>query len=911
MIPSRRASIAYRYTAFDYFGGQATCNIYIGVTSNITVSPNFVNTNGQAIFCQNENVTLNPNLGGILTGATYQWITQDSLGGYYTYSTDSALHFNSIQPSNENQYHYIATDRCGATVTIGEFTLIVDSAPATTLTGLDTAYCFFDSSNYTITVSPAGGVLAGAGITGNKFNPHAAGLGNHNITYSLTDTTSGCTGISTIALTVNSLPTNSLFADSVYCINSIPIQLPPTHSTYTGAGISGTVFTPSVAGGGYHTIMRTVSIGGCSTNLSQNIRVNTVIPNAGITVPSSVCMQSGLYTLNAVTAGGAWSASYLVFDSTTSAAEINTWSPTVVPGIDTVIYSITQNACSSRDTAFVAIRDNFYNLPYTFPQFCISGPPVAFDTTNGKQYLGLGFHNGTFYPDSVAMHGPEFYAVVTTNNFGCQDTLIRILNLLGGQLDVYPLQYVCNAHDSLFINLGNQYDSIHWSTGSMSNQLWFTDTGAYAVFLRDTGGCYGYDTLHVKLAPVPAQIVPATSVYACPSDSVLITADSSFTAYKWSNGDTTQAIKVLPGNYTVTITSSAGCQYQSQQIAVTTGPDTVKPIITCAPDTVLYAPLGSCSVSSITLTTPAASDNCSLASVTSNASGSYTVGVTQVIWTARDNANNTSTCLQKVTVMDSIKPYFTTIPSSSFVLDTVTENCSTQIPDLVGLFAASDSCSSTTITQIPAAGSFATAGVTSVKITATDLSGNTVSYYMIFQTQDTVTPTLNCPSDMAVTISGAATTATVNYTAPTHAANCPNSTVQLVAGLASGSAFPIGVTTQKFVVTDGAGATDTCSFNVTVNHITGIAENTQSGSSLSVMPVPTADYLNIIYQNASSASLHIKVTSMTGQLIYLEDVIPFNGTYNKALDLSQQAAGAYLLEITSNNETIARKIVKM
>jgi hypothetical protein len=43
----------------------------------------------------------------------------------------------------------------------------------------------------------------------------------------------------------------------------------------------------------------------------------------------------------------------------------------------------------------------------------------------------------------------------------------------------------------------------------------------------------------------------------------------------------------------------------------------------------------------------------------------------------------------------------------------------------------------------------------------------------------------------------------------------------------------------------------------------------------------------------------------------MEEVTPFNGSYNKTLDLTEQAAGAYIIEITSNNETVARKIVKM
>jgi hypothetical protein len=57
--------------------------------------------------------------------------------------------------------------------------------------------------------------------------------------------------------------------------------------------------------------------------------------------------------------------------------------------------------------------------------------------------------------------------------------------------------------------------------------------------------------------------------------------------------------------------------------------------------------------------------------------------------------------------------------------------------------------------------------------------------------------------------------ATVSYTAPVGTDNCPGATTSQTAGLASGASFPVGVTTNTFVVTAGGG-TATCSFTVTV-----------------------------------------------------------------------------------------------
>ncbi|MCB0682321.1 MAG: HYR domain-containing protein, partial [Saprospiraceae bacterium] len=58
--------------------------------------------------------------------------------------------------------------------------------------------------------------------------------------------------------------------------------------------------------------------------------------------------------------------------------------------------------------------------------------------------------------------------------------------------------------------------------------------------------------------------------------------------------------------------------------------------------------------------------------------------------------------------------------------------------------------------------------------------------------------------------------ATVNYSTPSGSDNCPGATTIQTLGLASGATFPIGTTTNTFLVTDAAGNTASCSFDVTV-----------------------------------------------------------------------------------------------
>jgi hypothetical protein len=117
--------------------------------------------------------------------------------------------------------------------------------------------------------------------------------------------------------------------------------------------------------------------------------------------------------------------------------------------------------------------------------------------------------------------------------------------------------------------------------------------------------------------------------------------------------------------------------------------------------------------------------------------------------------------------------------------------------------------------SVPASGSFFPVGTTTVTSTATDGAGNTASCTFTVRVNDTQAPTITCPANITVTTATGSCVAPVTY-AVTAADNCPGVTTALTAGLASGSDFPIGVTTVTYRATDAAGNITTCSFTVTV-----------------------------------------------------------------------------------------------
>lgn len=81
---------------------------------------------------------------------------------------------------------------------------------------------------------------------------------------------------------------------------------------------------------------------------------------------------------------------------------------------------------------------------------------------------------------------------------------------------------------------------------------------------------------------------------------------------------------------------------------------------------------------------------------------------------------------------------------------------------------------------------------------------------------DEISPEISCPEDLTVTIGALDEEPTVDYTTPVGTDDNEGPTTRQTAGLASGAVFPEGTTTNTFVVTDKAGNTSSCSFDVTV-----------------------------------------------------------------------------------------------
>jgi hypothetical protein len=136
-----------------------------------------------------------------------------------------------------------------------------------------------------------GGVLpytyqwSGAGVSPtNTPNPLASPTQTTTYTVVVTDA-NGCQGTDTVTVVVNTKPVIDFTVDSAYCVNTqvIPLVGQPAGGTFSGTGVVGNAFFPSLTGSGTFQINYFYTDGfGCNNTISKSIKINP-LPVVNIT----------------------------------------------------------------------------------------------------------------------------------------------------------------------------------------------------------------------------------------------------------------------------------------------------------------------------------------------------------------------------------------------------------------------------------------------------------------------------------------------------------------------------------------------------------------------------------------------------------------------------------------------------
>lgn len=320
----------------------------------------------------------------------------------------------------------------------------------------------------------------------------------------------------------------------------------------------------------------------------------------------------------------------------------------------------------------------------------------------------------------------------------------------------------------------------------------------------------------------------------------------------------------------------------------TTPLDTTPPVLSLPTDMTLEATGPSGAVASFSSTANDAVDGPRSVTCAPASGSTFPLGVTTVNCSASDTSGNTANGSFNVTVQDTTAPVLT-LPA----------NISTEATGPAGAMVTFSASASDlvngplSVTCSPASGSTFAVGTTAVNCSALDTSGNSANGSFNVTVQDTAVPMIGHHDNVIIT-TDSKSGEYVTFTAPTVTDTVDGISAATCAP-ASGSRFPLGVTTVTCTATDSHGnSAAPVTFLVIVKYepkvITGSATGTGGGLfDLECFTVLNVFGVNITFHNLCDHQA--VVTEVTSD--NLPGQSP-NGTFVKALTVDILAEGTLI-----------------
>jgi subtilisin-like proprotein convertase family protein len=197
-----------------------------------------------------------------------------------------------------------------------------------------------------------------------------------------------------------------------------------------------------------------------------------------------------------------------------------------------------------------------------------------------------------------------------------------------------------------------------------------------------------------------------------------------------------------------------------------------------------------------------------------------------------------------------------------------------------------------------------------VTVFVTDASGNLASCSANVTVVDLLAPEITCPADQTVD-PGAGN---LFYIVPDYFAtgeataidNCTDPVTITTQDPAPGTALSDGVYTITMTATDEYGNTSTCNFELTIESILGVNQNSLE-NGVALYPNPAANVVNLV--NRTNISLEkMMIYDINGKLVNQTDLR--NMQAEKAVDVSSLAAGVYVVQIIGDNASTVKRLIK-
>ena len=429
------------------------------------------------------------------------------------------------------------------------------------------------------------------------YNVMGLGTGSYRLAVLETDNPDAAdtSGMFTLRAPIEIFSTDSAF----YCAGSTA-TLDAGHFASYQWGTSETTRTIDVTTTGWYGVMVTDSQA-CTASDSIYVLFDNLTVSLG--ADKTLCNAAST-VLNA----GSGYSSYLWSNGDTTAT-------TTVSTSGTYHVTVGGGSCSASDTVMVTFNTASVSLGADIA--ACTGSTVTLDAGTGfSSYM---WSNGDTTQTTEVSSGGNYSVMVATAS-GCtaSDTVAVSFNSL--TVDLGSDITACNS-SSQMLDAGTGYTSYLWSTGDTTQTTTVSADGTYSVLVGN-GTCTAADTIQVTFNTVMVSLGADLSL--CAGDTATLDAGSGYAGYLWSNGATTQTIRVVgEGTYSVRVTGSAGCQAWD-----TVGVDYDTASVSLGPDFTL------CSGSTVILDAGAGyssylwSTGATSRTITASAGSSYSVTVT-------------------------------------------------------------------------------------------------------------------------------------------------------------------------------------------------------------------------------------------------------------------------------------------
>jgi large repetitive protein len=705
-----------------------------------------------------------------------------------TYAWSNGESSQTITVTASGNYFVTLVNSCGSAISNVSQIEILQTPPApVVISSGPTTFCLGGSID--LTSSLATNLVWSTGETTQTITVNQSG------TYFVTFTSvNGCTSTSIPVNVIVDLPPVApvLPANITQCGGTVTLDagfLGGSTNYLWSTGATTQAITVSVSG--IYSVLVSNSCGIVLSN-SSNVTIDPLPPAPSISAnsPTTFCQGGSVTLTSSVTSGIVW-----------SNGETNSSIVVSQSGVYTVNV-ITANGCSSTSnsiTVTVDVPPTSANLGGPFVQCAGSLTLSAGNFGGSTTYL---WSNGETTPSIVVTQSGN-YNVIVSNSCGSVTSTSAAVTINPAPTtptiqSAGPITFCQGGSVVLSAITDPSVVGLIWSTGETTNSITVDTQGTYSVTVFSANNCSA-SSLPLNISVDSLPVAPNLGGPFTQCGGVVTLDAGAFggsTTYLWSNGETTQTINVsVSGNYSVAITNSCGSVISNQAIITIETPPAV-PTITA------NGPVNVCQGSSVDLTVNTNAPVVSVLWSTGETTNTITVNSSQTITVTVTDANGCSSVSLPTIVNISAAPIAVILPDT-------TNQCGGTVTLDAGILPSGSSYlwSTGATTQTIVVSVSGTYNVAVVNACGSALSNDAVVNLLSDPPIPTITasgPTTFCAGDsVTLTVSNDPLATSILWstgeTTPSIVVSSPNAltvTVSYANGCSS-SSLPIGIVVQS------------------------------------------------------------------------------------------------------------------